>query len=78
MELMSPTGTCAEADDVGFACQFAGAGGSAPFTLMWTRAGTSQVNVKGIGSTVCDLVTNQCLPVTNNTVTIGMMPVRVS
>jgi hypothetical protein len=69
---------CAEADDVGFACQFAGAGGSAPFTLLWTRVGTSEVNVKGIGSTVCDLVTNQCLPVTNNTVTIGMMPVRVS
>ena len=55
-----------------------GAGGSAPFTLLWTRVGTSEVNVKGIGSTVCDLVTNQCLPVTNNTVTIGMMPVRVS
>lgn len=68
---------CTEADGVGFACQFA-PGGGAPFTLMWTRAGTSQVNVAGIGSTVCDLVTNQCSPVTNNTVTIGMMPVRVS
>jgi len=68
---------CAESDDVGFACQFA-PGGGAPFTLMWTRAGTSQVNVSGIGTQVCDLLGNACTPVTNNTVTIGMLPVRVS
>ena len=68
---------CAEADDVGFACQFA-PGGGAPFTLMWTRAGTSQVNVSGIGTQVCDLLGNACAPVTNNTVTIGVLPVRVS
>jgi len=68
---------CAESDDVGFACQFA-PGGGAPFTLMWTRAGTSQVNVSGIGTQVCDLLGNACAPVANNTVTIGMLPVRVS
>ncbi len=60
---------CAESDDVGFACQFA-PGGGAPFTLMWTRAGTSQVNVSGIGTQVCDLLGNACAPVANNTVTI--------
>ena len=68
---------CTESDDVGFACQFA-SGGGAPFTLMWTRAGTSQVNVSGIGTQVCDLVGNACTPVTNKTVTIGILPVRVS
>ncbi len=68
---------CTETVDVGFACQFA-PGGGAPFTLMWTRAGTSQVNVSGIGTQVCDLLGNACTPVTNSTVTIGMLPVRVS
>jgi polysaccharide biosynthesis protein PslG len=68
---------CTENFDVGFACQFAPSGG-APFTLMWTRAGTSQVNVSGIGTQVCDLLGNACTPVTNSTVTIGMLPVRVS
>ena len=68
---------CTESDNVGFACQFV-TSGLVPFTLMWTRAGTSQVNVSGIGTQVCDLLGNACTPVTNNTVTIGMLPVRVS
>jgi hypothetical protein len=68
---------CVEADGVGFACQFAPGGGT-PFTLMWTRVGTSQVNVSGIGTQVCDLTGNVCSPVANNTVTIGVMPVRIS
>lgn len=67
---------CAEFDGVGFACQFVDRSGQ-PFTLMWTRAGTSQVNVKGIGTQVCDLTGNRCSPVANNTVTIGILPVRV-
>jgi hypothetical protein len=69
---------CLESDYVGAACQFSAQGGRAPFTLMWTRAGTSEVNVKGLGTQVCDLTGNVCSPVANNTVTIGVMPVRVS
>ncbi len=69
---------CSEADGVGFACQFSAPGGRAPFTLLWSRAGTSEVNVKGIGTQVCDLSGNRCSPVANNIVTIGMLPVRVS
>jgi len=60
---------CTESDNVGFACQFV-TSGLVPFTLMWTRAGTSQVNVSGIGTQVCDLLGNACAPVAYNTVTI--------
>lgn len=67
---------CMESGNV-YACQFA-PGGGAPFTFMWTASGTAQVNVTGIGTQACDLLGNGCTPAVNNTVTVGMLPVRVS
>jgi hypothetical protein len=68
---------CTESDGVGFACQFVFRTGE-PFTLLWTRAGTSEVNVEGIGSRVCDLKSNGCTPVASKTVTIGILPILVT
>lgn len=67
---------CVESESA-FACQFAGPSGN-QFTYLWTRAGTSQVDVTGLGSTVCDLLGNPCTPIVNNTVTVGMLPIKVS
>jgi hypothetical protein len=67
---------CAESGNV-YACQFA-PGGGVPFTMMWTSGGMVDVSVRGIGTSACDLLGNACAPVTNNTVTIGILPVRVS
>lgn len=61
----------------GYACQFAGPSGN-QFTMLWTRAGTSQIDVSGLGTQVCDLVSNACTPIANNTVAIGILPIRVS
>ena len=68
---------CVESDGVGYACQFIDRAGQ-PFTLLWTRAGTSEVNVKGLGSRVCQLTRPECSPVVNNTVTVGIMPILVT
>jgi hypothetical protein len=68
---------CLESDYVGAACQFVDRSGQ-PFTLMWTRAGTSEVNVKGLGGSVCNLTSiRSCSPVMRDTVTIGILPVLV-
>ncbi len=66
---------CNESGNV-YACQFVDRSGQ-PFTLMWTRAGTSEVNVRGLGTQVCDLTGNRCSPVIGGTMSIGILPVRV-
>lgn len=67
---------CVESGNV-YACQFA-PGSGAPFTLMWTATGTEKVNVTGLGTSACDLLGNPCAAITNNELTVGMLPVRVS
>jgi hypothetical protein len=67
---------CVESGNI-YMCQFVDRAGQ-PFTLMWTRERTYVVNVKGLGTQMCDLTGNACSPVANNTVTIGEMPVRIS
>jgi hypothetical protein len=58
------------------ACQFAGSGKQ--FTMMWTSSGLVDVNVTGLGTQVCGLISNSCLGIVNNKVTVGMLPVRIT
>ena len=73
---------CVESGNI-FMCQFVDRLGE-PFTLMWTREGTSVVNVKGLGSSVCGLevadsrFNRACSVVRGDTITIGMLPVQVT
>jgi hypothetical protein len=68
---------CNENENV-YACQFVSRYGE-PFTLVWTSAGTSEVNVKGLGGWVCDLrSTESCLPVMREKIIVGILPVRVT
>jgi hypothetical protein len=48
-----------------------------PFTMAWTFEGTKQVNVTGTGTQACDLLGNACDPTKHNSVSVGMLPIRV-
>jgi hypothetical protein len=73
---------CVESGNI-YMCQFVDRAGQ-PFTLMWTREGTSVVNVKGLGQFVCGiefdpaLNSRKCSTVSGDTITIGMLPVQVT
>ncbi len=66
---------CIDSGNV-YACQFVSKSG-VPSTMLWTSTGTAQVNVAGLGSYVCDLLSN-CTAVANNQVTVGMLPIQIS
>ncbi len=73
---------CSESGNI-YACQFVDRYNE-PFTLLWTREGTSAVNVKGLGSAACGLefadsrFNRACSVVRGDTITIGMLPVQVT
>lgn len=67
---------CMESGNL-YTCQFV-TGGGAPFTLIWTASGSERVNVEGLGTSACDLRNNTCAAITNNEVTVEMLPVRIS
>jgi hypothetical protein len=73
---------CSESGNI-YACQFVDRY-SEPFTLLWTREGTSAVNVAGLGSAACGLefadsrFNRGCSVVRGDTITVGMLPVQVT
>ena len=47
------------------------------FTMAWTFEGTKQVNVTRTGTQACDLLGNVCDPTLHNSVSVGMLSIRV-